>query len=151
MNRSNFEAVQEEYNSTLLATGVHLDRLKLINQLVTDKVFTCDARSLANEMTRHGGKVHVGMFWKSPKYDPVGKMTSGVCNKGAVCHAAEMFYVLPQGKPIGVHFQKGMEAEAEFVDRYHTSFLAFVNGDEHPWAAWDDTHPMTFYDEKGPR
>eukprot|EP00415_Alexandrium_ostenfeldii_P003558 UN3558 len=91
------------------------------------------------------------MFWHSPKHDPVGTMTSPVCNKGATCHAAEMLYALPQGPPMGIHGE-GMEEELAFAKRYSDSFLAFVHGKdgEYPWKAWDEkTEPMTFTDKTG--
>jgi len=140
------------YNQTLIAQGINGTTVESLgNQILTDKLWTCDARSLADDLTAGGGRAHVGMFWHSPLYDPVGMMTSQVCTQGATCHAAEMLYVLPQGEPRGIH-GPGMEAELAFSQKYSESFLAFVHGEDgaHPWRVWDkETEPVTFYDKTG--
>mmetsp|Transcript_69919 Transcript_69919/g.211538 ORF Transcript_69919/g.211538 Transcript_69919/m.211538 type:complete len:123 (+) Transcript_69919:3-371(+) len=92
------------------------------------------------------------MFWHSPKYDPAGRATNAVCEHGATCHAAEMFYALPQGHGIGIAEQQGLQEEAAFAERYRDEVLSFVHGGTGPWVPYNtDTQPITFYDEHGAR
>jgi len=139
------------YNETLAAQGIvatgHLD---IQYQMLTDKLWTCDIRSLAADIVRGGGRAHVGMFAHAPKYSGTGRGTNAVCEQGAACHADEMFYVLPQG-PRGIR-GPGMEGELAFSRRYSESFLAFVHGNDtgHPWVPYNvETQPFTFYKASG--
>jgi len=140
------------YNKTLEAQGIHVKSMAdLHGQMLTDKVWTCDVRSLAAEITHGGGRAYIGMFAHSPKYAPVGRTTNPLCENGAICHADDMYYVLPQGAR-GIARRSGMEAELAFSWKYMDSFLAFVHGNDtdHPWAPYDDeTQIVTFYKDSG--
>mmetsp|Transcript_2520 Transcript_2520/g.7559 ORF Transcript_2520/g.7559 Transcript_2520/m.7559 type:complete len:607 (+) Transcript_2520:74-1894(+) len=141
------------YNQSLLRSGIHVSDMQLLHEMVTDKMWTCDVRALASDIVRGGGEAHVGMFWHSPKWDPVGRMTNPECQHGATCHAAEMLYALPQGHGTGVAEQRGMDPEeVKFASKYRDEVLAFVHGDKIPWVKYDTvTEPMTFYDKSGAR
>jgi len=146
--------VESAYNASLEESGiVGLSRAQILSQMLTDKMWTCEAWSTAKEITQGGGSVQLGMFWKSPRWDPVGSQTNRICTQGATCHAAEMLYSLPQGRNVGVHGSSPeMVAEAAFVRRYRDEVLSFVHGFQGPWEPYRlDRQVMTFYDEHGPR
>lgn len=139
------------YSETLEAQGIHVEsRSDLRSQILTDKVWTCDIRSLAADLSTGGGRAYIGMFAHAPKYAFVGKLTSPLCDKGATCHSDDMMYLLPQG-PRGIQ-GPGMDGELAFSRKYMDSFLAFVHGidTDHPWVPWDaETQIMTFYTASG--
>mmetsp|Transcript_48480 Transcript_48480/g.144816 ORF Transcript_48480/g.144816 Transcript_48480/m.144816 type:complete len:613 (-) Transcript_48480:1034-2872(-) len=153
LKKGDLERMKIKYAKTLQETGITISSEgDLVNQMLTDKLWTCDARWLARDVTAGGGKGYVGLFWHEPRYDPIGIRTSAICANGATCHASEMLYVLPQGGDRGIH-GPGMEREIKFSKKYSDAFLAFVHGDdeEHPWQAWNETHPITFFDSSGAR
>merc|ERR550532_833653 len=97
-----------------------------------------------------GGEAYVGMFWHSPKYDPVGRMTNKLCEQGAACHASEMLYALPQGHGVGVETHAD-EEEKQFMYSYRDAVLSFVYGQQgDEWALYNrTTQPMMFWDTHG--
>jgi len=146
--------VKAWYNKTLLAQGINVgSTTELVNEILTDKLWTCDARALADHITAGGGKAHLGMFWHSPKYDFLGQLTSPICEHGATCHASEMYYVLPQSGDRGGIHGPTMQGEIAFSEKYSRYFLAFVHGNDtgHPWKAWDQSRPLTFVSSAGTR
>merc|ERR1740129_178607 len=107
---------------------------------------------MAEDIALGGGTAYLEMFWHSPKFDPVGRMTNPLCQRGATCHAAEMLYALPQGRGVGIKGQAGLEGEMDFADRYSEEIRSFAHGDRVPWVPYDSAlQTVTFYDEHGPR
>merc|ERR1740129_998748 len=107
---------------------------------------------MAEDIALGGGTAYLEMFWHSPKFDPVGRTTNPLCQRGATCHAAEMLYSLPQGRTIGVEGHPGMEQEMDFVRRYSEEIRSFAHGDAVPWEPYDSSRQvMTFYETEGPR
>mmetsp|Transcript_54388 Transcript_54388/g.122331 ORF Transcript_54388/g.122331 Transcript_54388/m.122331 type:complete len:587 (+) Transcript_54388:92-1852(+) len=151
MNAKEVPQAIRDYNQTLARSGVIVHQQgALTHMIVTDKMWTCDTRSLASDVAVGGGTAYLGMFWHSPKVDPVGSMTNAICTKGATCHAAEMLYSLPQGRGQGVIGRKHMEEEQKFVEKYSEEIRRFVHGDKVPWVPYDETmQSLTFYDETG--
>mmetsp|Transcript_53396 Transcript_53396/g.165247 ORF Transcript_53396/g.165247 Transcript_53396/m.165247 type:complete len:602 (+) Transcript_53396:97-1902(+) len=150
LRRGDLPSVERAYRLSLQKHhALPQSQLELLHQMLTDKLWTCEVRSLAKDIVHGGGEAFVGMFWHSPRYDPIGTATNQVCAYGATCHAAEMLYALPQGRNIGIH-GPGMEQEARFAVDYRDNVLAFVHGSDHPWKHYDaGTQPMTFFDTDG--
>jgi len=148
LKEGDFDRAVDLYNQSLEATGVHAeDEQDILRQIITDKMWTCDIRSLARDFARGGGKVHVGMFWHEPSYDPTSVHVNKNCEHGAGCHSSDMLYALPQS---GHYALRGRDAE--FGKMYVESFLSFVSGDKHPWAPYTlQDQPFTFYDLNGTR
>jgi len=153
LREGDIDRVKKEYRASLLATGiVEKDDIRLMHQMITDKMWTCDVRALARAITQGGGEARIGMFWHSPAYDPVGSSTNAACQRGATCHAAEMLYVLPQGRGQGVRgWGQAMRRELDFVRRYSEDFLAFVSNGAGPWVRFGADEAVTFYDSHGTR
>lgn len=151
LKKGELDAVADRYQSTLVKSHIAPPvRKELMHQMLTDKIWTCDLRSLAKDIAGSGGKAHVGMFWHSPKYDPVGIGTSKSCVEGAACHAADMLYLLPQGRGRGI--DERLTSEVSFSQRYSNDILSFVYGQSGTWAPYDVANEgVTFYDVKGPR
>jgi len=150
LGRGGGEAAAGRYRESLERSGIRsASELDVLHQMVTDKMWTCDVRSLARDVAAAGGEAYVGMFWHSPKYDPVGIRTNKECTQGASCHAADMMYILPQGHGVGIQGD-GMEEEAAFARRYRDEFLAFVHGRGHAWQPYNaSSQVMTFNSAEG--
>jgi len=139
------------YNMSLLYRNVWVyEEVEMMHMMITDKMWTCEVKSLASDIVKSGGQAFVGLFAHPPKYDPDGEHKNFKCISGATCHASDMFYVLPQGRGVGIH-GKDMEGEIEFSTRYSEDFLSFVHGEAGPWVPYDDeSRAMTYYETKGP-
>lgn len=147
-----FKKVRERYTETLTRSGImdSSESKSVMRQMLTDKLWMCDIRSLVKDVARTGGDAYLGVFWHSPKYDPVGRKSSQTCVEGAACHASDMMYLLPQGHNKG--FRKGQDEEVEFSNRYSQEVLAFVHGAAIPWTRFElESEPVTLYDTNGPR
>lgn len=146
------DTVSLKYMSSLAKQNiVYKDRLSLLHAMLTDKLWTCDARSLADDIVVGGSRAFVGMFWHSPKFDPPGSLVNNKCIRGATCHAAEMLYALPQGRGKGIPDTMAFKKEEKFATRYMKDIMKFVYGALHVWAPWNNfTQTMTFYDTNGP-
>lgn len=149
LKKGDLPKIQAAYNATLAAKGQiikHQYRLK--HMMMTDKMWTCDVRSLARAIVLGGGSAYVNWWKHSPKYDPVGHMTNRVCVKGATCHAAEMMYTNPQGRGFGIDAHRFPE-EAVHAKNYRDHILAFVSGVnyKHPFVPYNlGGFPVSFYD-----
>lgn len=148
-----FPRVEEEYTASLLKDHIRpKNRLSLMHQIATDKMWTCDARSLAYDIVRGGGKAHVVMLWHSPKHDAAGNQVNEQCSTGATCHSAEMMYAIPQGRGKGIPDTLAFKKEAAFGAHYMEDLLRYVYAQDHIWAPYSlENEPMTFYDANGPR
>jgi len=139
------------YAKTLKNQGIQIESVSsLMDQMVTDKVWTCDIRSLAAAITTGGGRAYVGMFAHEPKYAPVGTQTSPECAYGATCHADEMMYIMTHG--LAYERKPELKGELKFGEQYRDSVLAFVAGNDtgHPWVPYNaETQIMTFYKANG--
>mmetsp|Transcript_47494 Transcript_47494/g.137168 ORF Transcript_47494/g.137168 Transcript_47494/m.137168 type:complete len:593 (-) Transcript_47494:1436-3214(-) len=154
MKSSETQQVMQAYNASLLESGIKgTTAVSLLHQMLTDKMWTCEAWTFAKEVTQGGGSVQLGGFWKSPRWDPVGGQSNHLCTQGATCHAAEMMYSLPQGRNVGIHGDsKEMKEELAFALRYRDEVLSFVHGFQGPWEPYrSDREVITLYDENGPR
>lgn len=150
LKKGELEAVAQRYTQTLQRSHIQAPpRRELLHQMLTDKVWTCEIRALAKDMLAGGGKPHIGMFWHSIRYDPVGAGTSKACVEGAACHAADMFYLLPQGRGKGI--DPRLAQEVAFSRQYSNDILSFIYGQGGTWAPFDASEAMTFYDARGPR
>mmetsp|Transcript_36616 Transcript_36616/g.101670 ORF Transcript_36616/g.101670 Transcript_36616/m.101670 type:complete len:591 (-) Transcript_36616:55-1827(-) len=151
LKKGDLENVTQRYLETLARTHseppTHDD---LMHQMLSDKIWLCDIRSLARDMARTGGKAYISLFWHSPKFDPVGAGTSSKCLEGAACHSADMLYVLPQGRGQGIPAR--FQQEIAFSQHYSDDVLTFVYGRGGTWTPYDATsEAVTFYDVRGPR
>lgn len=147
-----YPQVKRKYMLRLATSGILVkDELSLVHQIVTDKMWTCDIRSMANDMVNTGGEVYVEMFAHKPKYDPEGAKINDKCISGATCHSAEMLYALPQGRGKGIPSQPTFIKELDFARTYAKGMLSFAYAKPTEWwARWNtDNHPMTFVTIKG--
>jgi len=151
VNEDDIDQLMEDYNTSLMESGIFgTSKYELLHQMVTDKMWTCEAWSLVEEITRGGGTAQLGGFWHSPQWDPVGSQTNAACTQGATCHAAEMLYSLPQGHGRGV--PSFMKEEVQFMERYRDEVLAFVHGHTSAWDVYKPDHQViTLYDKGGAR
>lgn len=142
------------YNQTLQKAKIFVaNDTDLMHMMMTDKLWTCEARALADFVTRGGGKAYVNVFTHSPKYDPAGaKMTRSCQGGSAACAGADILYLLPQGRNIGIHGGEDMKEDIEVSHKYSRDFLAFVSGSTMPWKQFtEEQKSMTLYDSNGAR
>jgi len=151
VRKGELDDVADRYLQTLVDSHIAPPpRPNMMHQILTDKIWTCDARALARDMVRTGGKSYLGMFWHSPRYDPIGASTHRACTEGAACHAADMLYVLPQGRGQGLDVR--MTSEVKFAQQYSNDVLSFIYGHGSAWTPYDmERETVTFYDAAGPR
>uniref|UniRef100_A0A7S2N0P8 Carboxylesterase type B domain-containing protein n=1 Tax=Alexandrium andersonii TaxID=327968 RepID=A0A7S2N0P8_9DINO len=140
--------VMAEYEDTFSKQGIQLshdNNMEQLHAMTTDKIWTCDSRSLARDIALSGGDVRLGLFAHAPKYDPVNIRTNAICEQGATCHSSDALYLMPQGRGQGIAGHEGMEEEAAFALRYSDYLLAFASGEETPWKQFTlDEEATTF-------
>mmetsp|Transcript_100611 Transcript_100611/g.285056 ORF Transcript_100611/g.285056 Transcript_100611/m.285056 type:complete len:613 (+) Transcript_100611:84-1922(+) len=152
--KGDVERLSTAYSATLAKTtnSTPKERLDLLHLMITDKMWVCDIRAMADDFVRGGGHISLGMFWYSPKFDPIGKMTNKACTRGAACHVAQMTFAMPQMHGDMKIHGNGTEKDVAFSEWYRDQLLAFVHGAKHAWAPYDPiTKPFTFMDSGGPR
>eukprot|EP00408_Alexandrium_pacificum_P025606 CAMPEP_0171191914 /NCGR_PEP_ID=MMETSP0790-20130122/19604_1 /TAXON_ID=2925 /ORGANISM="Alexandrium catenella, Strain OF101" /LENGTH=625 /DNA_ID=CAMNT_0011657065 /DNA_START=95 /DNA_END=1972 /DNA_ORIENTATION=- len=147
-----YDKTKARYVSSLEKTNAKpKDETSLLHAMITDKMWTCDIRQLATDMTNTGGQVHVGMFAHAPKYDPKSGKVNKECEHGAVCQGSELYFAFPQGRGKGIPTSLGFAGEIDLAKRYSQEFLKFASGAPPVWEAFNRaTKPITFYDKNGP-